>query len=182
MFWGNGQSGIKTSGVVTGFGENVLCTDVKMGWVTSLLASRGREPPPPPRHHSSLTMKEPRSKVYAAICEHNLWIYSSKEVKEWEEPGNPAALYIQKWISLSPEADFIFGMFRRTLVWVLGWPSCPWIWPQWNRVDATALALLHLIKPSSESLPVRSVLPVSHLWLNFYNITIVIFSASLKVH
>ncbi|KAF4077234.1 hypothetical protein AMELA_G00205640 [Ameiurus melas] len=53
--------------------------DVKTGWVTSLLASRGREPPAPPGHHGSLTMKEPRSKVYAAICGHNLWIYKSKE-------------------------------------------------------------------------------------------------------
>ncbi|MCI4387055.1 hypothetical protein PGIGA_G00069670 [Pangasianodon gigas] len=53
--------------------------DVKAGWVASLLASRGREPPAPPRHHSSLMMKEPRSKVYGAICGHNLWIYNSKE-------------------------------------------------------------------------------------------------------
>ncbi|MCJ8741284.1 hypothetical protein PDJAM_G00068850 [Pangasius djambal] len=53
--------------------------DVKAGWVASLLASRGREPPAPPRHHGSLMMKEPRSKVYGAICGHNLWIYNSKE-------------------------------------------------------------------------------------------------------
>ncbi|KAK3555562.1 hypothetical protein QTP86_021773, partial [Hemibagrus guttatus] len=53
--------------------------DVKMGWVTSLLASRGHEAPAPPLHHSSLMMKEPRSKVYCAICRHNLWIYNSKE-------------------------------------------------------------------------------------------------------
>ncbi|XP_036443855.1 arf-GAP with Rho-GAP domain, ANK repeat and PH domain-containing protein 1 isoform X1 [Colossoma macropomum] len=49
------------------------------GWVTSLHTSRGREPPPQPQHHGPLTMKEPRTKVYAAICGHNLWIYNSKE-------------------------------------------------------------------------------------------------------
>ncbi|KAG9266167.1 arf-GAP with Rho-GAP domain, ANK repeat and PH domain-containing protein 1-like isoform X1 [Astyanax mexicanus] len=52
---------------------------VQEGWVTSLHASRGREAPPLPQHHGPLTMKEPRSKVYAAICGHNLWIYNSKE-------------------------------------------------------------------------------------------------------
>lgn len=58
---------------------HVLCADVKVGWVTSLLTSRGREPLPAARHHGPLTMKEPRSKVYAAICGHSLWIYNSKE-------------------------------------------------------------------------------------------------------
>ncbi|KAL6469628.1 hypothetical protein MHYP_G00207470 [Metynnis hypsauchen] len=53
--------------------------DVQEGWVTSLHTSRGREPPPQPQHHGSLIMKEPRTKVYAAICGHNLWIYNSKE-------------------------------------------------------------------------------------------------------
>ncbi|XP_027024652.2 arf-GAP with Rho-GAP domain, ANK repeat and PH domain-containing protein 1 isoform X1 [Tachysurus fulvidraco] len=53
--------------------------DVRMGWITSLLASRGREAPAPPLHHGSLTMKEPRSKVYCSISGHNLWIYNSKE-------------------------------------------------------------------------------------------------------
>ncbi|KAF7696609.1 arf-GAP with Rho-GAP domain, ANK repeat and PH domain-containing protein 2 [Silurus meridionalis] len=53
--------------------------DVKMGWVTSLLASRGREPPPAPRYHGSLNLKEPRSKVYGAISGHNLYLYNSKE-------------------------------------------------------------------------------------------------------
>ncbi|KAI4882270.1 hypothetical protein NFI96_027223 [Prochilodus magdalenae] len=52
---------------------------VQEGWVTSLHTSRGREPPAQPQQHGSLTMKEPRSKVYAAICGHNLWIYNSKE-------------------------------------------------------------------------------------------------------
>ncbi|KAM9450312.1 arf-GAP with Rho-GAP domain, ANK repeat and PH domain-containing protein 1 isoform 1-T2 [Clarias gariepinus] len=53
--------------------------DVKTGWVSSLLMSRGREPLAPPRLHGPMTMKEPRSKVYSAICGHNLWIYNSKE-------------------------------------------------------------------------------------------------------
>ncbi|XP_072517548.1 arf-GAP with Rho-GAP domain, ANK repeat and PH domain-containing protein 1 isoform X2 [Salminus brasiliensis] len=52
---------------------------VQEGWVTSLHASRGREAPAQSQHHGPLTMKEPRSKVYAAICGHNLWLYNSKE-------------------------------------------------------------------------------------------------------
>ncbi|XP_055797306.1 arf-GAP with Rho-GAP domain, ANK repeat and PH domain-containing protein 1-like [Salvelinus fontinalis] len=54
--------------------------EVQEGWVTSLLASRGRDVPVPPEQHGALTMKNPRSsRVYAAICGHNLWIYNNKE-------------------------------------------------------------------------------------------------------
>ncbi|KAL2095204.1 hypothetical protein ACEWY4_009923 [Coilia grayii] len=52
---------------------------VREGWVTSLQATRGAESQPPPQHHGPLTMKDPRTKVYAAICGHNLWIYNRKE-------------------------------------------------------------------------------------------------------
>ncbi|XP_051536533.1 arf-GAP with Rho-GAP domain, ANK repeat and PH domain-containing protein 1 [Myxocyprinus asiaticus] len=52
---------------------------VQEGWVASLLASRGGEPAAPPKQHGPLTMKDPRKKMYAASCGHNLWIYRSKE-------------------------------------------------------------------------------------------------------
>ncbi|XP_073727114.1 arf-GAP with Rho-GAP domain, ANK repeat and PH domain-containing protein 1 [Misgurnus anguillicaudatus] len=52
---------------------------VQEGWVASLLASRGGQPVASPTQHGPLTMKDPRKKVFAAIFEHNLWIYSSKE-------------------------------------------------------------------------------------------------------
>ncbi|XP_012687952.2 arf-GAP with Rho-GAP domain, ANK repeat and PH domain-containing protein 1 isoform X2 [Clupea harengus] len=52
---------------------------VQEGWVTSLLATRGTETLPPPDHHSSLIMKDPRTKVYAAICGHHLWLHNRKE-------------------------------------------------------------------------------------------------------
>ncbi|KAJ8347893.1 hypothetical protein SKAU_G00264820 [Synaphobranchus kaupii] len=52
---------------------------VQEGWVSSLLASRGQEPPAPPEKHGPLVMKDPRTKVYAAILRHNLWIYRNKE-------------------------------------------------------------------------------------------------------
>ncbi|KAJ8266950.1 hypothetical protein GJAV_G00136530 [Gymnothorax javanicus] len=52
---------------------------VQEGWVSSLLACRGQEPPAPPEQHGPLVMKDPRTKVYAAILGHNLWIYRSKE-------------------------------------------------------------------------------------------------------
>ncbi|KAJ8276405.1 hypothetical protein COCON_G00081570 [Conger conger] len=52
---------------------------VQEGWVSSLLASRGQKPPPPAEQHGPLVMKDPRTKVYAAILGHNLWIYRNKE-------------------------------------------------------------------------------------------------------
>ncbi|XP_023656384.2 arf-GAP with Rho-GAP domain, ANK repeat and PH domain-containing protein 1 [Paramormyrops kingsleyae] len=52
---------------------------VQDGWVSSLLAARGQDFPAPPEQQGPLSMKEPRGKVYAALCGHNLWIYHSKE-------------------------------------------------------------------------------------------------------
>ncbi|XP_046899000.1 arf-GAP with Rho-GAP domain, ANK repeat and PH domain-containing protein 1 isoform X2 [Hypomesus transpacificus] len=52
---------------------------VQEGWVASLLASRGRDPPAPPEQQGHLTMKDPRSRVYAAVYQHRLWIYNNKE-------------------------------------------------------------------------------------------------------
>ncbi|XP_028838944.1 arf-GAP with Rho-GAP domain, ANK repeat and PH domain-containing protein 1 isoform X2 [Denticeps clupeoides] len=56
-----------------------LNDDVLDGWVTSLHATRGTEPPALPIHQGQLVMKDPRTKVYAAIYGHNLWIFSKKE-------------------------------------------------------------------------------------------------------
>ncbi|XP_067279557.1 arf-GAP with Rho-GAP domain, ANK repeat and PH domain-containing protein 1 isoform X2 [Pseudorasbora parva] len=53
--------------------------DVQKGWLESLYATRGRELAPAPKQHGPLLMKDPRKKVYTAICGHTLWIYSSKE-------------------------------------------------------------------------------------------------------
>lgn len=52
---------------------------VQQGWVASLLASRGLNPPPAPQQHGPLTMKDPRSRVYAAVSQHRLWIYHNRE-------------------------------------------------------------------------------------------------------
>ncbi|XP_036381650.1 arf-GAP with Rho-GAP domain, ANK repeat and PH domain-containing protein 1 [Megalops cyprinoides] len=52
---------------------------VQDGWVSSLHASRGQDPPLGPEQHGQLTMKDPRTKVYAAIYGHNLWIYRNRE-------------------------------------------------------------------------------------------------------
>ncbi|XP_067085348.1 arf-GAP with Rho-GAP domain, ANK repeat and PH domain-containing protein 1 isoform X2 [Osmerus mordax] len=57
----------------------LLPTVVQEGWVASLLASRGRDPPAPPEQQGHLTMKDPRSRVYAAVYQHRLWIYNNKE-------------------------------------------------------------------------------------------------------
>ncbi|XP_073680055.1 arf-GAP with Rho-GAP domain, ANK repeat and PH domain-containing protein 1 [Garra rufa] len=52
---------------------------VREAWLNSLYAARGREPITAPKQHGSLIMKDPRKKVYTAIREYHLWIYSSKE-------------------------------------------------------------------------------------------------------
>ncbi|XP_071369447.1 arf-GAP with Rho-GAP domain, ANK repeat and PH domain-containing protein 1-like [Centroberyx affinis] len=53
--------------------------DVQDGWVTSLLACRGQPSPAPPELHGPITIKDPRSRIYAAVWGHNLWIYDNKE-------------------------------------------------------------------------------------------------------
>ncbi|XP_073334887.1 arf-GAP with Rho-GAP domain, ANK repeat and PH domain-containing protein 1 isoform X2 [Pagrus major] len=53
--------------------------EVHEGWVTSLLASRGQPSPPPPEIHGQITIKDPRSRIYAAVWGHDLWIYPNKE-------------------------------------------------------------------------------------------------------
>ncbi|XP_076605795.1 arf-GAP with Rho-GAP domain, ANK repeat and PH domain-containing protein 1 [Chaetodon auriga] len=53
--------------------------EVHDGWVTSLLASRGQPSPTPPELHGQITIKEPRSRAYAAVWGHDLWIYPNKE-------------------------------------------------------------------------------------------------------
>ncbi|XP_034088103.1 arf-GAP with Rho-GAP domain, ANK repeat and PH domain-containing protein 1-like isoform X1 [Gymnodraco acuticeps] len=53
--------------------------EVHEGWVTSLLASRGQPSPAPPELLGPITMKDTRSRAYAALWGHDLWIYHSKE-------------------------------------------------------------------------------------------------------
>ncbi|XP_040007483.1 arf-GAP with Rho-GAP domain, ANK repeat and PH domain-containing protein 1 isoform X2 [Xiphias gladius] len=53
--------------------------EVQDGWVTSLLASRGQPSPTPAELHGQITIKDPRSRAYAAIWGHNLWIYPNRE-------------------------------------------------------------------------------------------------------
>lgn len=54
-------------------------SEVYDGWVTSLLASRGQPSPPPPELHGQIMMKDTRSRAYAAVWGHDLWIYPNKE-------------------------------------------------------------------------------------------------------
>uniref|UniRef100_H3C5S6 Arf-GAP with Rho-GAP domain, ANK repeat and PH domain-containing protein 1-like n=1 Tax=Tetraodon nigroviridis TaxID=99883 RepID=H3C5S6_TETNG len=53
--------------------------EVYDGWVTSLLASRGQPSPPAPELHGQVMMKDTRSRAYAAVWGHDLWIYPNKE-------------------------------------------------------------------------------------------------------
>ncbi|XP_028276561.1 arf-GAP with Rho-GAP domain, ANK repeat and PH domain-containing protein 1 isoform X2 [Parambassis ranga] len=53
--------------------------EVQDGWVTSLLASRGQPSPTPPELHGQITIKDTRSRAYAAVWGHDLWIYPNKE-------------------------------------------------------------------------------------------------------
>lgn len=53
--------------------------EVQEGWLTSLLATRGLQSPPPPELHGQVTIKDTRSRAYAAVWGHDLWIYPNKD-------------------------------------------------------------------------------------------------------
>nr|XP_046266473.1 arf-GAP with Rho-GAP domain, ANK repeat and PH domain-containing protein 1 isoform X2 [Scatophagus argus] len=53
--------------------------EVHDGWVTSLLATRGKPSPAPSELHGQITFKDTRSRAYAALWGHDLWIYPNKE-------------------------------------------------------------------------------------------------------
>ncbi|XP_057675990.1 arf-GAP with Rho-GAP domain, ANK repeat and PH domain-containing protein 1 isoform X2 [Corythoichthys intestinalis] len=53
--------------------------DVQDGWVQSLLATRGQPSPDAPDIHGSITVKDPKSRFYAAIWGHDFWIYQNKD-------------------------------------------------------------------------------------------------------
>ncbi|CAN9501222.1 unnamed protein product [Ophioblennius macclurei] len=53
--------------------------EVGEGWVTSLHACRGQPSPAPSELHGPITIKDPRSRAYAAVWGHELWIYPNKE-------------------------------------------------------------------------------------------------------
>lgn len=53
--------------------------EVQDGWITSLLATRGQPSPTPPELDGPITIKDPRSRAYAALWGHDLWIYPNKE-------------------------------------------------------------------------------------------------------
>ncbi|KAK7144023.1 hypothetical protein R3I93_015010 [Phoxinus phoxinus] len=52
---------------------------VQESWLASLYATRGMDPVTTSKQHGPLVMKDPRKKVYTAICGYTFWIYSSKE-------------------------------------------------------------------------------------------------------
>nr|XP_057943989.1 arf-GAP with Rho-GAP domain, ANK repeat and PH domain-containing protein 1 isoform X2 [Doryrhamphus excisus] len=53
--------------------------DVQDGWIQSLLASRGQASPAAPDLHGPITIKDPKSRFYAAVWGHDLWIYPNKD-------------------------------------------------------------------------------------------------------
>ncbi|XP_077360520.1 arf-GAP with Rho-GAP domain, ANK repeat and PH domain-containing protein 1 isoform X2 [Festucalex cinctus] len=53
--------------------------DVQDGWVQSLLASRGQPSPASPDLHGPITVKDPKSRFYAAVWGHDFWIYQNKD-------------------------------------------------------------------------------------------------------
>ncbi|KAM4727168.1 arf-GAP with Rho-GAP domain, ANK repeat and PH domain-containing protein 1 isoform 1-T1 [Anableps anableps] len=54
-------------------------SEVQEGWVTSLLATRGLQSPIPSKLHGQVTLKDTRSRAYAAVWGHDLWIYPNKD-------------------------------------------------------------------------------------------------------
>ncbi|XP_055082584.1 arf-GAP with Rho-GAP domain, ANK repeat and PH domain-containing protein 1-like [Periophthalmus magnuspinnatus] len=53
--------------------------DVQEGWVSSLQLARGCPSPAPPTHHGQITLKEPRSRAYAAVQGSELWVFPNKD-------------------------------------------------------------------------------------------------------
>ncbi|XP_077448186.1 arf-GAP with Rho-GAP domain, ANK repeat and PH domain-containing protein 1 isoform X2 [Stigmatopora argus] len=53
--------------------------DVQDSWIQSLLATRGQPGPDDLNIHGPITVKDPRSRIYAAIWGHDLWIYPNKD-------------------------------------------------------------------------------------------------------
>ncbi|XP_029029918.1 arf-GAP with Rho-GAP domain, ANK repeat and PH domain-containing protein 1 isoform X2 [Betta splendens] len=53
--------------------------EVHEGWIMSLLTSRGQPVPSPPLLHGQVTMKDTRSRCYAAVWGHDLWVYPNKD-------------------------------------------------------------------------------------------------------
>ncbi|KAM8834895.1 arf-GAP with Rho-GAP domain, ANK repeat and PH domain-containing protein 1 isoform 1-T1 [Synchiropus picturatus] len=53
--------------------------EIQDGWVTSLQACRGQQGPAPPELQGQITIKDTRTKVYAAVLGHDLWIYPNKD-------------------------------------------------------------------------------------------------------
>ncbi|XP_054586989.2 arf-GAP with Rho-GAP domain, ANK repeat and PH domain-containing protein 1 isoform X2 [Nothobranchius furzeri] len=53
--------------------------EVQEGWLTSLLATRGLQSPSPSEMHGQVTIKEPRSRSFAALWGHDLWIYPNRD-------------------------------------------------------------------------------------------------------
>ncbi|KAM9788515.1 arf-GAP with Rho-GAP domain, ANK repeat and PH domain-containing protein 1 [Neosynchiropus ocellatus] len=53
--------------------------EIQDGWVTSLQACRGQQGPAPSELQGQITIKDTRTKVYAAVLGHDLWIYPSKD-------------------------------------------------------------------------------------------------------
>ncbi|XP_054902898.1 arf-GAP with Rho-GAP domain, ANK repeat and PH domain-containing protein 1 [Poeciliopsis prolifica] len=53
--------------------------EVQDGWVTSLLATRGLQSPASSEQHGQVALKDFRSRAYAAVWGHDLWIYTNKD-------------------------------------------------------------------------------------------------------
>lgn len=70
---------------------------VHEGWVSSLQLARGCPSPAPPEHHGPITLKEPRSRAYAAVFGGKLWVFPNKDsfalgVASFSVPLNVAAV------------------------------------------------------------------------------------------
>lgn len=53
--------------------------EIQNSWVTSLQACRGQQSPAPSELHGQITIKDPRTKVYAAVLGHDLWVFPNKD-------------------------------------------------------------------------------------------------------
>lgn len=54
-------------------------SEVREGWLQSLLATRGLQSPASPELHGQVYVKDTRNRAYAAVWGHDLWIYPNKD-------------------------------------------------------------------------------------------------------
>ncbi|XP_068437176.1 arf-GAP with Rho-GAP domain, ANK repeat and PH domain-containing protein 1 [Clinocottus analis] len=108
--------------------------EVQRGWVSSLLAARGQPSPSPPELHGPITIRDPRSRAYAAVWGHDLWVYPNKDgfslgIASFCVPLNVASVKStgkHSFTLITPYRSFSLSVdsSKELSVWLGGLSSC----------------------------------------------------------